>query len=128
MTTEPADEGTSTLEPPSALMETNRNLPESRSPSNSKNTETKKLLIESQRRRRKEGTARVLFLGTLPEEEWQVHHRDHENRMGCSMDRVTFMEEVWTVAQSNGTQSILKIGLNRPLRRGVPDKVDECEG
>ena len=44
------------------------------------------------------------------------------------MDRVAFMEEVWTVAQSNGTQPILEIGLNRPLRRGVPDKVDECEG
>ena len=39
--TEPADEGTSTLEPPSALMETNRNLPESSSPSNSRNIEKK---------------------------------------------------------------------------------------
>ena len=37
-TAEPADEGTSTLEPPSAFMETNRNLPESGSPSNSKIT------------------------------------------------------------------------------------------
>ena len=44
------------------------------------------------------------------------------------MDRVAFMEEVWTVVQSYGTQSILKIGLNRPLMRGVPDKLDECEG
>ena len=34
-TTEPADEGTSTLEPSSAFMETNRNLPESGSGSNS---------------------------------------------------------------------------------------------
>ena len=40
-TTEPADEGTSTLETPSAFMERNRNLPESSSPSNSKNTENK---------------------------------------------------------------------------------------
>ena len=72
-TTEPADEGTSTLEPPSAFMEMNRSLPESSSPSNSKNAE-KKLLIESPRRRRIEGTARVPFLGTLPEEEWKVHH------------------------------------------------------
>ena len=37
-TTEPADEGTSTLEPPLAFMEKNRNLPESSSPSNSKIT------------------------------------------------------------------------------------------
>ena len=34
--------------------------------------------MESPRRRRIEGTARVLFLGTLSEEEWEVHHRDHE--------------------------------------------------
>ena len=38
-TTETADEGTSTLEHPSAFMGTNRNLPESSSPSNSKNAE-----------------------------------------------------------------------------------------
>ena len=88
-TTEPADEGTSTLEPLSAFVETNRNLAESSSPSNSKNTE-KKLLMESPRKRRIEGTARVPFLGTLTEEEWEVHHRDHENRVGCTMDRVAF--------------------------------------
>ena len=35
-TAEPADEGTSTLEPPSAFIEMNRNLLESSSPSNSK--------------------------------------------------------------------------------------------
>ena len=44
------------------------------------------------------------------------------------MDRVAFMEEVWTVFQSYGTQSILKLGLNRPLMREVLDKLDECEG
>ena len=38
------------------------------------------------------------------------------------------MEEVWTVVQSYGTQSILKTGLNRPLMGEVPDKLDECEG
>ena len=44
--TEPADEGNSTLEPPSPLG-TSRYLPESSSPSNSKNTEQKlKLLME----------------------------------------------------------------------------------
>ena len=117
------DEGTSTLEPPSAFMRTNRNLPERSSPSNSINTE-QKLLMESPRRRRIDGTARVPFLGTLPEEEWEVHHRDHENRTGYRMDRVAFMEEVWTVVQSYGTQSILKIGLNRPLKREVHDKLD----
>ena len=115
-------------------METNRNLPESSSPSNSENTE-KRLLIESPRRRRIEGTARVTFLGKLPEEEREVHHRDHENRTGGRMDRVAFIEEVWTVVQSYGTQSILKIGINRTLMRRESVKLEceqttsgECEG
>ena len=38
------------------------------------------------------------------------------------------MEEVWTVVQSYGTQSILKVGLNRPLMREVLDKLEECKG
>ena len=110
-TNEPADEGISTLEPPSAFMEMKRNLPESSSPGNSRNSE-QRILMESPRRRRIEGSARVPFLGTLHEEEWEVHHRDHESRTGCKLDRVAFMEEVWTVVQSYGTQSILKTGLN----------------
>ena len=126
-TTEPADEDTSTLELPSAFMETSQNLPESGSSSNSKDTE-QRLLMESPRRRRIEGAARVPLLGTLPEEEWEMHHRDHEKRTGCRMDRVASMEEVWTVVQSYGTQFILKLGLNRPLMREVFDKLDECEG
>ena len=67
-------------------------------------------------------------MGTLPEEEWEVHYRDHENSTGCRMDRVVLMEDVWAVVQSYGTQSILKIGLNRSLMREVLDKLDECEG
>ena len=122
-----ADEGISTLEPPSAFMEMKRNLPESSSPGSSRNNE-QKILMESPRRRRIEGSARVPFLGTLPEEEWEVHHRDHESTTGCKLDRVAFMEEVWTVVQSYGTQSILKTGLNRPLMREIFDKLDECEG
>ena len=58
-----------------------------------------KLSLVSSRRRKIEGTARVLFLGTLSEEEWTVYHRDHENRTGCNMDRVAFMEDFWTVVQ-----------------------------
>ena len=104
-----------------------RSLPENSSPGNSKDNE-QRLLMESSRRRRIEGAARVPFLGTLPEEEWEVHHRDHANRTGCRLDRVAFMEEVWTVVQSYGTQSILKIGLKRPLMREVLDKLDECKG
>ena len=126
-TTEPADDGISTLELPSAFMEMKRNLPESSSPGNSRNND-QRILMESPRRRRIEASARVTFLGTLPEEEWEVHHRDYESRTGCKLDRVAFMEEVWTVVQSYGTQSILKTGLNQPLMREVLDKLDECEG
>ena len=115
-TTEPAGKGTSTLETSSAFMEMKRNLTESSSSSNSKNTK-QKLLMKSPRRRRIEGTPRVPFLGTLPDEESEVHHRDGENRMGCRMDRVAWMEEVRTVIQSFVTQSVLKIGLNRPQMR-----------
>ena len=114
--TEPAKESTSTLEPPSTFMELKRNLPESSSPGNSKDNE-QRLLMQSPRRRIIECAARVPFLGTLLKEEWEVHHRDHENRTGCRLDRVAFMEEVWTVVQSYGTQSVLKVGLNRPLMR-----------
>ena len=84
-TTEQADEGNSTQEPPLAFMQTNRTLPESGSPSNSKDNE-QRFLMESPRRRRTEGAARVPFFGTLPEEKWEVHHRDHEKRKGCGME------------------------------------------
>ena len=126
-TTEPADEGVSTLEPPTTFTEMKRILLESSSPGNSRNNE-QRILMESPRRRRIEGSTRVPFLGMLPKEEWEVHHRDHENRTGCKLDRVAFMEEVWTVVQSYATQSILKTGLNRPLMREVLDNLDECEG
>ena len=125
--TELAIEDTSTLEPPSAFAKIKWNLPESSSPGNSKDNK-QKFLMKSPRRRRIECAARVPFLGTLPEEEWEVHHRDYENRTGYRLDRVAFREEVWTVVQSYGTQSILKVGLNRPLMREVLDKLDECEG
>ena len=80
--------------------------------------------MESPRRRRKEGTTLVPFLGTLPEEEWENHHRDHENRTGFNMDRVAFMGDVGTVVQCYGTHSILKTGLNRPLMREILDNLD----
>ena len=125
--TEPANEGTSTLEPPSAFVEMNRNLPERSSPGNSKDNE-QRLLMKSPSRRRIEGAARVSFLGTLPKKEWEVHHQDHENRTGCRLNTVAFKEEVLTVVQSYGTQSILKVDLNRPLMREIFDKLDECKG
>ena len=58
--TEPADEGTLTLEPPSAFTEMKRNLPERSSPGNSRNNE-QRILMQSPRRRRIEGSTRVPF-------------------------------------------------------------------
>ena len=52
---------------------------------------------------------------------------DYENRTGCNMDRVASMEDFWTVVHCYGTQSMLKTGLNRPLRQEAIDKLDECE-
>ena len=37
------------------------------------------------------------------------------------------MEEAWIVVKSYGTQSILRIGFNRPLMREFLDKLDEFE-
>ena len=87
-------------------MNLSRNLPESSSPSKFK---------------------RVPFLRTLPVKEWEVHHMDYEYRTGCNMDRVASMEDFWTVVQCYGTQSMLKTGLNRPLRQEAIDKLDERE-
>ena len=126
-TTEPAEDETSTLEPPSAFMNAAHNLQESSSPGKI-GTTTKKLSLESPRRRKIDGGARVLFLGTLSEEEWEDHHGDHENRTGCDMDRVAFMEVVWTVVLCYVTQSTLKTGLNRPLMRETLGNLDKCEG
>ena len=126
-TTEPAVDETSTLEPPSAFMVISRNFPDSSSTGKLKTTETK-LLMESPRRRRIDGTARVPFLGKVPEEEWEVHHRENESKTGCNMDKVAFMEDVWTVVQCYGTQSMLTTGLNRPLMREILDKWMNVKG
>ena len=91
-------------------------------------TSIKMFSTESPRRRRIEGAARKPFLGTLPEKEWEVHHRDHENKTGCGMDRIAFIEEIWTVVQCYGTQSMLKTDLNRPLMWEITDKLDKGEG
>ena len=56
--TEPAEDETSTLEPPSAFLDANQKLPESSSPGNSI-TIAKKVLMESSRRKRIEGTAGI---------------------------------------------------------------------
>ena len=116
-----------TTEASSAFINPSCNLPEGSSPEKFRTIELR-LLIESLRRRKIDGAARAPFLGTLQEGEREVHHRNHENRTGCNMDKIAFMEEAWTVEQCLKTQSLLKTGLNRPLMREILDKLDECEG
>ena len=100
-TTEPAEDGTSMLEPPSAFMNPSCDLRGSSSPGKFKTTE-RKFLFESPRRRRIEDTARVLFWGTVPEKDWEVHHKYRENRTCCNMGRVAFVEEVWSTCSATG--------------------------
>ena len=76
-TTEAAEAEFSTLIPPSALMITFSNVPESSSPGKIEKT-TNRLLLYSPRRRKIVNAVRVLFLGTLPEV-WEVTQRDNEN-------------------------------------------------
>ena len=61
-TTEPADEGISTLEPPSAFIEMKRNLPESSSPGNSRNND-QRILMESPKKKKNRGLSQSTFLG-----------------------------------------------------------------
>ena len=82
-----------------------------------------KLLHESPRRRRVDETMRVSFLSTLPEEEWERYQSKLERKAGVTWNRVTFMERTWYVISRYGTQSVMKVGLNRPIMREVLEKL-----
>ena len=95
-TTEPADKGTSTLEPSSPSMEKNRISKRAALRAILK-TMNKDSSYNHQGQEEEKALPEYLSLGTLPKEEWEVHQRDHENRTGCRLDRVAFMVDVWTV-------------------------------
>ena len=113
---------------PSLFMNTARSLPDSSSLGKIEAVMTQKHLTESSRKRLIGSATRVPLLRTQPEEEWDVHHHDRENRTGCGMDRVAFMEEILTVVQCYGNHFLLKTGLNRPLMQEILDKLNRCEG
>ena len=54
----------------------------------------------------------------MSEEEGEVHHRDHENKTGCGMDRVAFI--YYTRGLDGSTvlraQFMLKTGINGQLQ------------
>ena len=93
-TTKPKKDDSFTLKSPSIYMNTTQNKQESSSPGKTEIT-TKKILTESTRRRKVEKA--VPFLGTLHEDEFENHHRNHENRTGCGLNQEFFMEEGCTV-------------------------------
>ena len=78
-----------------------------------------KLLHESPRRRRIEETMRVSFLSTLPEEERERYQSELERKAGVTWSRVTFMKRTWDVIRRYGTQSVMKVGLSKPIMREV---------
>ena len=66
---------------------------------------------------------RVSFLSTLSEEEWERYQSELERKAGVTWNRVTFMERTWDVIRRYGTQSVMKVGLNRPIMRKVLEKL-----
>ena len=66
---------------------------------------------------------RVPFLGTLPEEEWEIYQSELERKAGVTWNRVTFMERTWEVIRRYGTQSVMNVGLNQPIMREVLGKL-----
>ena len=125
-TTEAAVDETSMLEPPSAIFNAVHRLPASSFPGKNESIMKKffdGVSAQEKNRRRSPST----FLGNPAKKEWVGHHRDHENRISCGIDKYAFMEEVWPLVQWYETQSLLKTYQNRPLMQETLDKLDECK-
>ena len=87
-------EGASTPDLPSAFLEAFQDTSVSCCPRDVAAVTSAGMLIDSPRRQMIWGAARLLILGTLPEDEWKVHHRDNEVQTGCKMIQIAFMEDV----------------------------------
>ena len=70
-----------------------------------------------------EDMLRVFFLGILPEEEWERYQSELERKTGLAWNRVVFMERTWDEIRRYVTQSVMKVGLNQPIRREVLGKL-----
>ena len=117
-TNEPAEGETFTVETPSAFMNTAHILPESSSPGKIETLITKKLLLESPRRRKKKARPEYLSWNHVGRKGGGVHHLDHENKTGCGMDRAAFIHYAGGLDGSTvlRAQFMLKTGLNGPLQ------------
>ena len=75
-----------------------------------------KMLSEPPQRRRIDESMRVAFLDTLPEEEWERYHSKLERKTAEAWTRVAFMESTWSIIRRYGTQSVMRVGLNQPIK------------
>ena len=123
-------DGNLLLMTPSSFMSPTKEAPASLSPvepislaMDYRKRDLQKLLHVSPRRRKIEENMKVSFLSTLPEEEWERYQSELERETGVTWNRVTFMERTWDVIRRCGTQSIMKVGLNQPIKREVLEKI-----
>ena len=63
-----------------------------------------KQLSESARRRSIDESIRVVFLGTLPEGEWERYQSELERNIGDVWRRVAFMVSTWSIIWRYGSQ------------------------
>ena len=66
---------------------------------------------------------RVPFLSTLLEEESERYQSELERKTGMTWNRVTIMERTWDVIRRYGTQFVMKVGLNQPVKREILEKI-----
>ena len=123
-------DGNLLLMTPSSFMSPRKEAPASLSPVDPislamdyRSRDLQKLLHESPRRRKIEETVRVSFLSTLPEEEWERYQSELERKTGVTWNQVTFVEKTWDVIRRYGTQSVMKVGVNKPIMREVLEKI-----
>ena len=60
----------------------------------------------------------------MQKEEWEINHRDHENRTGYARNRAAFMK-AWSVVQCYRAQSMLRTGLKNPLMQEILEILDK---
>ena len=75
------------------------------------------LLYDSPQRQRVDESMRVAFLSAFPEEDWERYQSELEST------RVVFMKSTWDVIRRYGTQSVMRVGLNHPMRCEVMGKL-----
>ena len=55
----------------------------------------------------------------------QRYQSELERKTGETWMRVAFMESIWSIIKRYGTQSVIRVGLNQPIRRELIEKMME---